>query len=170
MTMKKLISVISIAAISAISICAAPAHSETNQNNKNYIGPQVSLSGGATGFGVNGKIGVADNISVRPFASIYSFSIPGNNLNITFVGASATYDFNLSQAGQPPSAFAPYAGIGYEAILASGQIGNNVARGAGSGLYGEIGTDYHFNESFLLNANYRIQGLGGLSVGGAYKF
>jgi Outer membrane protein beta-barrel domain len=158
------ISTLSIITVVAVSLVAEPAHSE------NYIGPQVSLSNGATGLGVNGKIGVSDNISVRPFASYYNFSIPGNNLNITFVGAAATYDLNFSQPGQPRNAFTPYAGLGYQAILASGNIGNNVANGAGSGLYGEIGTDYQLNESFVLNANFRIQGLGGLSVGGAYKF
>jgi outer membrane protein W len=156
------ISILSIATVTTINMAAEPARSE------NYIGPQLSIPGGATGFGLNGKVGVSENISVRPFASYYSFSAPGNNnVNITFLGAAATYDFNL---GQSLNGFTPYAGLGYQAILASGTIGNNVAQGAGSGLYGEIGTDYQLNESFVLNANYRIQGLGGLSIGGAYKF
>jgi outer membrane protein W len=163
--MKNILSIISISAIVASNLAALPAYSQTFSNNKNYIGPQITV-GNATGFGVNSKFGVADNISIRPFATIYSFS----NLNVTFIGAAATYDFNLDQPGQSPSGFSPYAGLGYEAIIASGSIAGSPAGGSVAGLYAEVGTDYHLNDSFLLNANYRFKSLGALSIGAGFKF
>lgn len=45
------ISILSIATVTTINMAAEPAHSE------NYIGPQLSIPGGATGLGINGKVG-----------------------------------------------------------------------------------------------------------------
>jgi Outer membrane protein beta-barrel domain len=168
--MKKILSIISIATIAAANLVALPAYSQTSSNTKsNYIGPQFTF-GNATGYGVNGKFGVADNISIRPFASFYNFSAPGSNVNVTFLGAAATYDFNLDQPGQQPSGFSPYAGLGYEAIIASGNIAGSPAGGSVAGIYAEVGTDYHLNDSFVLNANYKFKSLGALSIGAGFKF
>jgi outer membrane protein W len=168
--MNKILSVLATATITSANLAALPAYSQTSSNNKfNYIGPQFTV-GNATGFGINSKFGVANNISIRPFASFYNFNAPGGNVSVTFLGAAATYDFNLDKSGQKPSGFAPYAGLGYEAIIASGNIAGSPAGGAVAGLYGEVGTDYHLSDSFLLNANYRFKSLSALSIGAGFKF
>jgi hypothetical protein len=186
---KQCLSILSLTTIAMVSLVAMPAHSQTvDGNQKNYVGPQIVVSGYGSGFGVNGRIGVAENISVRPHASFVKSSTPGAG-DITTFGAGATYEFSLSQPGQP-SKFTPYAGVGYDTSSSSfspatnsaisslppeiaSQVKNNLNQATSpilSGFYAEIGSDYQLNDTFALNANYRAGALGGFSIGGSYKF
>jgi hypothetical protein len=60
-----------------------------------------------TFYGINSKIGISDNISVRPFIELGNISVDGTNANAVFYGASATYDFDI-----PNSGLSPYVGVG----------------------------------------------------------
>jgi opacity protein-like surface antigen len=151
-----------VATIAVISATGATAQSA----KKNYIGPSIGFGsaggGSATLFGVNSKFGVADSVSIRPYAQFGSVG----GVSITSYGATATYDFNL-----PQSELTPYAGIGYGGVSASagGQSGS------GGGLAIEFGADYNVNDSVALNASYRILNISGASastfnIGGGFKF
>ena len=126
-------------------------------------------------YGITGKIGVADNISIRPFisAGTESSRVVGNfgSANLEFtnatVGVAATYDLNLSN-----SDFTPYGGLGYSSSIAKANlVGSNqsLIERTTSGVYLEVGTDYQLPDSrIVLNANYKLQdggGLFGISVG-----
>jgi opacity protein-like surface antigen len=126
-------------------------------------------------YGVTGKIGVSENISIRPFISAgigssrenLGFSTP---IDVEFtnatVGVAATYDLNLSN-----SDFTPYGGIGYSSSVAKASVAgsNQSIERTTSGVYLEVGTDYQLPASnIVLNANYKLQdggGLFGISVG-----
>jgi opacity protein-like surface antigen len=138
------------AAFMAISAAGAIAGEE-----KSYVGPIVSPGFGATLFGVAAKFPVAENISARPF---FQFASQGG-ANLSYYGASATYDFKI-----PNSEFKPYAGLGFAGIsVSAGGFGGASV----SGLYFDLGTDYAISDSIVLNAAYR----GGLfSVGAGYQF
>ena len=125
-------------------------------------------------YGITGKIGVSDNISIRPFisAGTKSSRLVGNfgSVDLEFtnatVGVAATYDLNLSN-----SEFTPYGGIGYSSSLAKANVvgSNQSIERSTSGVYLELGTDYQLpNSQIVLNANYKLQdggGLFGISVG-----
>jgi hypothetical protein len=158
--MKKILSLVSIAAVLAAALPAA-AQSRYGSAKKNYIGPAVTFTSGATGIGATSRFGVADNISIRPFATFYS----NYGVSVTAVGASATYDFNLDD-GSGANPFTPYGGIGFYGVSASasGFTGNS------SGVYFEVGADYDATESITLNVNHRFREGGYTSVGGGFRF
>jgi opacity protein-like surface antigen len=151
-----------VATIALLSATGATAQSA----KKNYIGPSIGFgsAGGASAtlFGVNSKFGVADSVSIRPYAQFGNVG----GVSITSYGATATYDFNV-----PQSEFAPYIGIGYGGI-AVGAGGRSASVG---GLAIEVGADYNVSDSAALNASYRILTVSGESVssfniGGGFKF
>jgi opacity protein-like surface antigen len=129
-----------------------------------------------TQFGVTGRIGVTENISVRPFISFGSGSSKETigltpvdvSYSTTTYGLSATYDLNL-----PNSEFTPYGGLGYASNSVSSSfstLGNtaNPPVNSKSGVYVEIGTDYQVADSIILNANYKLLDGGslfGIAVG-----
>jgi opacity protein-like surface antigen len=131
--MKKILSLVSIVTVLATALPAAA------QVKTNYIGPAVSFGSGDTAIGVTSKFGVADSISVRPFALFPSGG--------TIFGASASYDFNLND-GSGTNPVTPYGGIGF--VTSS-------AAGSRSEVYFEIGADFEATESIALNANYRFR-------------
>jgi opacity protein-like surface antigen len=144
--MKKILSLVSIAALLATALPAAA------QVKNNYIGPSISFGSGDTAIGVTSKFGVADSISVRPFAIFPSGG--------TVFGASATYDFNLND-GSGANPFTPYGGIGFVTTSASNSR---------SEVYFEIGADYDATESIMLNVNHRFRDGGFTSIGGGFRF
>jgi Outer membrane protein beta-barrel domain len=153
----------------------------TNQSKKrNYVGFTVGSFLQIPAYGINAKIEVADNISVRPF--IQYAKLPdsllrleaGKNVDVNvsgfIYGLSATYDFNV-----PKSDFVPYAGIGLANASgsATGIDGNNNnvnTSGFTSPVFVELGVDYNFTENVTLNLNYKFQDLGFLSIGAGYRF
>jgi opacity protein-like surface antigen len=141
------------AAFALVSINGAAA-----EEKKNYVGATLGLPGGGTLIGVNGKFGVADSISARPFAQFLS----SGGATLSVYGVSGTYDFKI-----PQSDLTPYAGIGVAGASVSG-LGYTYS--GGSGVYIEAGADYNFSDSFVANANYKFNSLGYLSLGAGYRF
>jgi hypothetical protein len=129
--------------------------------NKNYLGLTTSFINGVTLYGINSKIGISDNISVRPFIELGNVSVDGTNAGVVFYGASASYDFDI-----PNSGLSPYVGFGVG--NASVSVGN--ASASAGGYYSEIGVDYNASDSIVINANYKVGGSGYLSIGGGYRF
>ncbi len=141
--------ILSIAASAAVLSVAAQLPSQA-QSKDSYIGPTIVFGGGNSAFGVNGKFGVAENISVRPIAIFGS----GN----TVFGAAATYDFKLP--GQSAVQFEPFAGIG-------------VSFGNASSVYAQLGTDFGITDSIMLNADLKVPLSGGgtlIGIGAGFKF
>jgi hypothetical protein len=130
---------------------------------KNYVGVTLQSTSGLTLYGVQGRVGVADNISVRPFVTFGSRTDRQNilgtpvsvNTSVSYYGASLTYDLSL-----PDSPLNAYAGLGYVGASAtvSGSTGNTSlgsVSGADSGTYVEVGADYQIGGNIILNANYK---------------
>lgn len=140
---------------------SATAQSAPIQDKTTYVGPSIGFGSGVTVYGVNGKFKVADSISVRPFVQFGSVS----GINITYYGASATYDFSL-----PQSEFQPYAGVGYLGATASASFAGTSVSASTSGIYFEVGSDYNISDSIALNANYKFRDSGYFSLGGGYRF
>jgi opacity protein-like surface antigen len=136
------------------------------EGKRNQITPVVSFINGATLYGVSSKIGLTENISVRPF--IQFGNSPANSLanvpaNAVFFGSSATYNFNGSNSG-----INPYVGAGVGSLsLTNSQ--NSADTASISDLYWEAGIDYNASDSIVINANYR-GGRGYLSFGAGYRF
>jgi opacity protein-like surface antigen len=90
--------IIALISVAGFALCA-PAQAQLALNS---IGPSVAIGSGQTNFGIDGKFGIGDNVSLRPFvyfpsggtdfggALTYDFKLlPTNNLQITpFAGAS----------------------------------------------------------------------------------
>ncbi len=129
--------------------------------SKNNVGITTSFINDITFYGITSKIGITDNISVRPFIELGNTTVDGTNASVVFYGASATYDFDI-----PNSGLSPYVGVGVGS--ASVSFGN--ASASAGGYYSEIGVDYNASNSIVINANYKIGGSGYLSIGGGYRF
>ncbi|WP_310481848.1 outer membrane beta-barrel protein [Chamaesiphon sp. VAR_48_metabat_403] len=158
-------SIFAVASLLTASCVLLSAGGASAQEKTSYVGPSIGFSNGTTLFGINAKIKVADSISVRPFVQFGSRSIGPVNGNVTFYGASATYDFSL-----PSTQFAPYAGVGYLGATASVSFQGQSASGSDSSIYFEVGSDYNVTDSIAINANYKFKDNGFFSVGGAYRF
>ncbi len=139
--MKKFLIVLHTAALAAIT---AHLPSQAEEMKKDYV---ISNT---TGFGIISKVGIAKNISIRPFLNILGSS---DNITAYLYGLSATYDFSILA-----SALNPYAGVGYSgfSILNSAQSANTP-----SNMYAEAGADYRVVDGVAINANYRLFANGG---------
>ena len=148
----------------------------TQANKRNYVGLTVGSIFQIPAYGLTAKIGVADNISVRPFIQfakvprIVSSFDGANDVNIDgfIYGLSATYDFNI-----PKSDFIPYAGIGLANASGTATSSNptpSSSSGFTSPVYIELGADYNFTDNITINANYKFQDLGFFSFGAGYRF
>jgi opacity protein-like surface antigen len=154
--MKKLLSILFATVVVGV---VSQTPSQARDMKKNYVGGGATFVGNTTGFGITSKIGVADNISVRPFVSILGSS---NNVTAYLGGVSATYDFNI-----PNSDFSPYAGVGYGVL----GITNGIDTVSDGSVYAEAGADYNVANSVVVNGNYRlIRGDGAFSIGAGYRF
>ncbi|MEL6553517.1 MAG: hypothetical protein AAFQ63_08670 [Cyanobacteria bacterium J06621_11] len=99
----------------------------------NYVG----IGGSEDGFLVNGKLSVADNISIRPsIATDFDFD---DDEDVSYL-VPITYDFNTIGNGR--TAFNPFIGAGV-----SGDIGDD------SDVEFSLvaGTDYRFAQNYVVN-------------------
>jgi hypothetical protein len=126
--MKKLISV---AILAGATLMAAPATVLAGGIGNNTIGPSVTFGNGQSTFGIDGKFGVADNISVRPYVLF-----PNNGTNF---GASLTYDWDLRQAATP---ITPFVGVGLDVFSARNQ---SISTG-----FFQAGADLNLTRNFSL--------------------
>lgn len=120
----------------------------------NYVGPSFTFGGGSSVFGIDGKIGVADNLAVRPFVAFPSGG--------TSYGASLTYDWDLRQATLP---ITPFVGLGVEFETANNktatsgfaQVGADVTISDYVSLLGSIAVPFNGgNTSVTLGAGFRF--------------
>jgi hypothetical protein len=84
-------------------------------------------------FGIDGKFGIADNFSLRPFVAFPSGG--------TAFGASLTYDWDLRQAAVP---ITPFVGLGVDVAN-----GNNGGTSVTTGFF-QAGADFNVTNSFSL--------------------
>ena len=141
--------------LTAALILLSVSNASASEDKQNYLAPSVGFVSGGSLYGITAKLGVAENVSIRPFIQFNSSSTS----SLTAYGASITQGFNI-----PRSGLIPYAGIG---ILGSSSTGNSSAT---SGIYGEFGADYNASESLSLNVNYKTPYYGGFNIGVGYRF
>lgn len=126
--MKKLLSMV---ALTATTLLAAQSSAFAGGVGNNSIGPSVVFGGGNTSFGVDGKFGIADNWSVRPFAVFPSGGA-------TSLGTSITYDFDLRRSA---NTITPFLGAGVD--FTTGGTSNTVG-------FATAGADIHLSKQFAL--------------------
>ena len=130
--MKKLLLVPAILfSLVITAITQAPQAALAGGIGNNNIGPSVTFGGGSTVFGIDGKIGVADNIAMRPFITFPSGG--------TSYGASLTYDWDLRQS---PLSITPFIGLG-----AKFQSSNLSTQTTG---FAQVGADLDVSDSLAL--------------------
>jgi hypothetical protein len=130
--------VFTILTAAAAAIAQTPGIAQAGGQGTNYIGPSLSFSNSQSTFGVRGKIGIADNLSIRPFVTF-----PTNGTNF---GGSLTYDFDLRQSA---TAFTPFFGAGLEFVPVTGGSTSSVG-------YATLGADFNLSESFSLTGSADI--------------
>ena len=123
----------------------------------NYVG----IGGGDDGFVVNGKISIADNISIRPeVATDFDFD---DGEDVSYL-VPLTYDFN--SVGADNYMFNPFVGAGV-----SGSIGDD----SDVDLALVAGADYRFAQRYVANGSVNYTPFGdnnevGFTVGVGYLF
>jgi hypothetical protein len=136
--MKKLLPLFAIAATCIVTaLTQAPEAAVAGGIGNNYIGPAVTFGGGQSVFGINSKLGVSDNVSLRPYVLFPSGG--------TQFGTSVTYDWDLRQS---QIAFTPFIGVGV-----GFQTGNSNTTTNG---FAQVGADFNVNESFSLLGSVAI--------------
>jgi hypothetical protein len=128
--MKKTLTALTILA-GVLAVAQAPAMAGGVGNNT--IGPSVRLGNGNSIFSIDSKLGVADNISLRPYVA---FPSGGTNF-----GTSLTYDFDLRQSATP---ITPFIGAGVD-IGTNNNGGSSVTTG-----FAQVGADFNINQQFAL--------------------
>ena len=131
--MKK--SLLSLAIILGSFGIVRPAQAGMGQNN---IGPSIIFGSGETSIGVSARLGISDNLSIRP--NIY---FPASK---TIFGAALTYDF---QAPDTERKLTPYLGLGVR--FNSGENNNNVTTS-----YFTAGADYDLDSNIVLKGNLSV--------------
>jgi hypothetical protein len=122
--------------LAAATLLAVPfgAFAQTAPNY-NYVG----IGGGDDGFLVNGKLSVADNVSIRPeVATDFDFN---DSEDVSYL-VPITYDFNSIGTGYYQ--FNPYLGAG-----ATGAIGED----SNVELALVAGADYRFADKYVANGS-----------------
>ena len=126
--------------LAAAALMAVPFSAQAQEApSYNYVG----IGGGDNGFVVNGKLSVADNVSIRPeVATDFDF---GDSEDVSYL-VPITYDFNT--VGTNRSAFNPFVGAGV-----AGDIGDD----SDIDFALVAGTDYRFADRYVANGsvNYR---------------
>lgn len=136
--MKKLLVIPAIlATLVATAITQSPQSALAGGIGNNYIAPAVSIGGGTSVFKIDSKLGIADNVSLRPFVS---FPSPG-----TAFGTSITYDWDLRQSA---TLITPFVGVGVDF-----QTGNSNTTTTG---FAQVGADFNVNESIALLGSVAI--------------
>ena len=134
--MKKLLLLPAIFASLVTAITQTPAAMAGGIGN-NYVGPSVTFGGGQSVFGIDSKLGISDNISLRPFIAFPSAG--------TQLGTSLTYDWDLRQSATP---LTPFIGVG-----AQFQTGGNNNTTIG---YAQVGADFNVSDSIALLGSVQI--------------
>jgi hypothetical protein len=153
MKFKPIITTIS-STVAALMI-SSPALAQTRPYQ---IGPSLSLGGGESVFGVDARLPITSNISIRP-----NVRFPGGGVAF---GAAATYDFdsNWTVAG-----LEPYIGAGLNFYT-----GDNRNNGTNLVGYAIGGADYALSNEFNLTGSLNIPFTAGystnVSLGIAYKY
>jgi opacity protein-like surface antigen len=130
--MKKLLLVPAILfSLVITALTQAPQAALAGGIGNNNIGPSVTFGGGSSVFGIDSKIGVSDNIAIRPF-----IAFPSGGTNY---GASLTYDWDLRQS---PLSITPFVGLGAEF-----QSVNQTTQTTG---FAQIGADLDVSDSLAL--------------------
>jgi opacity protein-like surface antigen len=136
--MKKLLVIPAIlATVITTAITQSPQAAVAGGIGNNYIAPAVSFGGGNSVFKVDSKLGIADNVSLRPFVS---FPSPG-----TAFGTSITYDWDLRQSQLP---ITPFLGVGVDF-----QTGNTNTSTTG---FAQVGADFNVSDSIALLGSVAI--------------
>ncbi len=153
--MKKLLFIPAIfVALVVTAITQSPQSALAGGIGNNYIAPSVSFGGGSSVFGIDGKIGVADNFSLRPFVTFPSGG--------TEYGTSVTYDWDLHQASLP---ITPFVGVGIDF-----QSSNSNTQTKG---FAQVGADYNVSDSVALLGAVAIPFNGGntsVTLGAGLRF
>ena len=121
-------------AIAATTLLAIPfgAFAQTAPNY-NYVG----IGGGDDGFVVNGKVSVADNVSIRPeVATDFDFN---DSEDVSYL-VPITYDFN--SIGTDDYQFNPFLGAG---------VGGAVGEDSTAEFAVVAGADYRFADKYVAN-------------------
>jgi opacity protein-like surface antigen len=135
--MKKLLLIPAILTSIMTAAIANPQSALAGGIGNNYIAPSVTFGGGQSAFGIDSKLGIADNISLRPYVLFPSGG--------TEFGTSLTYDFDLRQAALPITPFIGL-GLGFE-------TGNQNTTTNG---FAQVGADFNVTESFALLGSVAI--------------
>jgi opacity protein-like surface antigen len=137
--MKKLLIIPAIlATLVGTAIAQAPSPALAGGIGNNYIAPAVTFGGGQSVFGIDSKLGIADNVSLRPYVIFPSGG--------TQFGTSLTYDWDLRQAALP---ITPFVGLGLG--FQTGNSNNTTTSG-----FAQVGADFNVNESFALLGSVAI--------------
>ena len=123
-------------ALATAALIAVPFGAQAQEvPSYNYVG----IGGGDDGFVVNGKLSVADNVSIRPeVATDFDF---GDSEDVSYL-VPITYDFNTVGTGR--SAFNPFVGAGV-----TGDIGDD----SDIDFALVAGADYRFAERYVANGS-----------------
>jgi hypothetical protein len=135
MNMKNTLTALTVLA-SVLAVTQVPAMAGGVGNNT--IGPSVRLGNGSSIFSIDGKFGVADSVSLRPYVAFPSGG--------TDFGTSLTYDFNLRR-----TPFTPFIGAGVN-------IGTANIPGTSSTTTGfaQLGADFNISRDFGLLGSVNI--------------
>jgi opacity protein-like surface antigen len=135
--MKKLLLIPAIFASLMTATTQAPQSALAGGIGNNHIGPSVTFGGGQSVFGIDSKLGIADNVSLRPYVAFPSGG--------TDFGTSLTYDWDLRQSSIP---ITPFIGLGVNF-----ETGNQNTTTTG---FAQVGADLDINESFALLGSLAI--------------
>ena len=136
--MKKLLLIPAIlATLITTAITQSPQAALAGGIGNNYVAPSVTFGGGSSVFGIDSKLGIADNISLRPFISFPSGG--------TVFGTSITYDWDLRQASLP---ITPFIGLGLD--FATG--GSNTTTTG----FAQVGADFNVSKDIALLGSVAI--------------
>jgi hypothetical protein len=127
-----------LATIVAMEI-AFPQPVRAGDLGNNFIAPAVTFGDGKSTFGVNGKIGITNNFSLRPYVTF-----PSNRTNF---GTSLTYDFGSRQSNPE---IAPFVGLG---IAAYNSVNNTNTKAT---IFYQAGLDANINENIGLFGSVNI--------------
>jgi opacity protein-like surface antigen len=103
----------------------------------NYIAPAANFGGGQTSFKIDSKIGIANNVSLRPYVIFPSGG--------TSFGSSITYDWDLRQS---PASITPFIGLGLDVKTGTP---NSVTSG-----FAQLGADFNVSNNLALLGSVAI--------------
>jgi hypothetical protein len=104
----------------------------------NTIGPSVRLGNGNSVLSIDGKFGVANNVSLRPYVAFPS--------NGTDFGTSLTYDFSAHR-----TPFTPFIGAGVN--IGTANIPGSASTTTG---FAQLGADFNISRDFGLLGSVNI--------------